>query len=82
MEAVSSPSTLESIDLDLPDHRSGKVRESWRLPGQRRLLITTDRISAFDRVLGTVQYKGQVLNQLAAWWFARSSRYRSLASGR
>ena len=65
--------TLSSFVLDLPDHRSGKVRESWSLPPDRRLLITTDRISAFDRVLGTVPHKGQVLNQLAAWWFARTS---------
>ncbi|MCP3992345.1 MAG: phosphoribosylaminoimidazolesuccinocarboxamide synthase [Actinomycetia bacterium] len=70
---MSNPATLETIHLDLPDHRSGKVRESWCLPAGRRLLITTDRISAFDRVLGTVQHKGQVLNQLAAWWFARTS---------
>jgi phosphoribosylaminoimidazole-succinocarboxamide synthase len=38
----------------------------------RRLLITTDRLSAFDRVLGLVPYKGQVLNQLSAFWFART----------
>ncbi len=68
-----SGATLSSVDLDLPDHLSGKVRESWRLPDHRRLLVTTDRISAFDRVLGTVQHKGQVLNQVAAWWFARTT---------
>jgi phosphoribosylaminoimidazole-succinocarboxamide synthase len=38
------------------------------LNGQR-LLIATDRVSAFDRVLGTIPFKGQVLNQLSAWWF-------------
>ena len=59
--------------LDLPDHRQGKVRHSWKLSGQRRLLVTTDRISAFDVILGTVPHKGQVLNQLAAWWFAHTS---------
>ena len=37
--------------------------------GGARLLITTDRISAFDRVVGLVPFKGQVLNQLSAWWF-------------
>jgi phosphoribosylaminoimidazole-succinocarboxamide synthase len=72
MEGMDSPVVLSSIDLDLPDHHSGKVRESWRLPGNQRLLLTTDRISAFDRVIGTVTHKGQVLNQLAAWWFART----------
>jgi phosphoribosylaminoimidazole-succinocarboxamide synthase len=65
--------TLSTIELDLPDHMSGKVRESWRLPDRRRLLVTTDRISAFDRVVGLVEHKGQVLNQLSAWWFARTA---------
>jgi phosphoribosylaminoimidazole-succinocarboxamide synthase len=67
------PATLGSIVLDLPDHRQGKVRHSWKLSGQRRLLVTTDRISAFDVILGTVPHKGQVLNQLAAWWFAHTA---------
>lgn len=62
--------TLSSIDLDLPGHVSGKVREIWPLSGGRRLLVTTDRLSAFDRIIGLVPHKGQVLNQLAAWWFA------------
>jgi len=51
---------------------SGKVREAWRLPGGKRVLVTTDRVSAFDRVLGTIPFKGQVLNQLSAWWFERT----------
>jgi phosphoribosylaminoimidazole-succinocarboxamide synthase len=57
------------IDLPLPDPRVGKVRVSYALPGNRRLFVTTDRLSAFDRVIAGVPYKGQVLNQLAAWWF-------------
>ncbi len=36
-------------------------------------MITTDRLSAFDRVIAAVPYKGQVLNQLSAWWFARTA---------
>ena len=70
---MDSRAVLETLDLDLPDHHSGKVRESWRLPDGSRLLVTTDRISAFDRVIGTVEHKGQVLNQLSAWWFARTA---------
>jgi phosphoribosylaminoimidazole-succinocarboxamide synthase len=66
-------SSLSEFTLDLPGHRSGKVRESWLLPGGRRLLVTSDRLSAFDRVIGLVPHKGQVLNQLAAWWFERTS---------
>ncbi|MDQ3311669.1 MAG: phosphoribosylaminoimidazolesuccinocarboxamide synthase [Actinomycetota bacterium] len=58
-----------SIDLPLPDRRDGKVRTSYSFGAGRRLFVTTDRLSAFDRVLAGVPYKGQVLNQLAAWWF-------------
>lgn len=47
----------------------GKVRDSY-LPGNgTRVLVTTDRISAFDRVLGTLPLKGQLLNTVSAWWF-------------
>ena len=64
---------LDSFDLGLPGRQSGKVRESWPLPDNRRVLVTTDRLSAFDRIIGTVAHKGQVLNQLAAWWFAQTT---------
>jgi phosphoribosylaminoimidazole-succinocarboxamide synthase len=58
-----------NCELALPDRRDGKVRASYRLSGDRRLFVTTDRLSAFDRIIAGVPYKGQVLNQLAAWWF-------------
>ncbi len=61
------------IDLPLPDRRDGKVRASWSCGEHRRLIVTTDRLSAFDRVLAGVPYKGQVLNQLSAWWFERTA---------
>jgi phosphoribosylaminoimidazole-succinocarboxamide synthase len=60
---------------DLPAlgaRHSGKVRDWYDLPAGRRALIVTDRISAFDRILGAIPYKGQVLNQLAAFWFERT----------
>jgi phosphoribosylaminoimidazole-succinocarboxamide synthase len=47
----------------------GKVRDNYTLADGRRVLVTTDRISAFDHVLGTLPLKGQVLNFVAAWWF-------------
>lgn len=50
----------------------GKVRDSY-VRGERRLLIATDRLSCFDVVVTTIPFKGQVLNQLAADWFKRSS---------
>lgn len=60
---------FQGIDLPLPGKQSGKVRDWYPLPGGKRLLVTSDRLSAFDRILAAVPYKGQVLNQLSAWWF-------------
>ena len=54
--------------LGLPGYRRGKVRDSYDL-GDRLLLVTTDRQSAFDRVLASVPFKGQVLNRVSEWWF-------------
>jgi len=73
IEAMGADATLESLQLDLGGHTSGKVREAWTIGDQRRLLVTTDRLSAFDRVVGLVENKGQVLNQLSAWWFDRTA---------
>jgi len=68
------PQATSAIDLDWPFARGhGKVRESFSLPGARRLLVATDRLSAFDRVLTAVPFKGQVLNELAAFWFERTA---------
>ena len=50
----------------------GKVRDNYSAPDGRRVLVVTDRISAFDRVLGTLPLKGQILNRLAAWWFEQT----------
>jgi phosphoribosylaminoimidazole-succinocarboxamide synthase len=61
------------VDLPLADRRVGKVRVSYALGERRRLFVTTDRLSAFDRIVAGVRYKGQVLNQLAAWWFAETA---------
>jgi phosphoribosylaminoimidazole-succinocarboxamide synthase len=64
---------FDHSDLPLSVRRSGKVRDSYPLGDQRLLLVTTDRLSAFDRILARVPYKGQVLNQLSAWWFEQTS---------
>ena len=50
---------------------SGKVRDRYDL-GKTFALITTDRQSAFDRILATIPFKGQVLNQTGAWWFEQT----------
>jgi phosphoribosylaminoimidazole-succinocarboxamide synthase len=67
------PHALESVDLTgWGEKDDGKVRDIYQQDNQR-LLITTDRVSAFDRVLRLIPYKGQVLNQLSAWWFEQTA---------
>lgn len=66
------PVAFGGSDLPIPGKVMGKVRDSYDL-AQGRLLVTTDRLSAFDRILARIPYKGQVLNQLAAWWFERTA---------
>ena len=59
----------ETSFTDLGEHYRGKVRDTYRHDG-RLILVTSDRISAFDHVLRqTIPFKGQVLNQLAAYLF-------------
>jgi phosphoribosylaminoimidazole-succinocarboxamide synthase len=59
-------------DLPLPLERRGKVREVYRVDGERLLIVASDRISAFDFVLNEpVPHKGEVLTQLSAFWFTR-----------
>jgi phosphoribosylaminoimidazole-succinocarboxamide synthase len=67
------PMAFTGVDLPaLGARESGKVRDFFVLNG-KRVLVTTDRLSAFDRILTAVPYKGQVLNQLSAFWFARTA---------
>ncbi|MCB0360828.1 MAG: hypothetical protein KDD44_14365, partial [Bdellovibrionales bacterium] len=61
--------TIAEIDVPgLGDKIQGKVRDSYVL-GDRRVLVTSDRLSAFDVILTTVPFKGEVLNRMAAYWF-------------
>jgi phosphoribosylaminoimidazole-succinocarboxamide synthase len=63
---------LESSPLPLPLLRRGKVREVYEVDAERLLLVTSDRVSAFDVVMTEqVPYKGAVLTQLTAWWLAQ-----------
>jgi phosphoribosylaminoimidazole-succinocarboxamide synthase len=63
------PQVLTETHLSgLGQRGQGKVRDFYRVD-RKRLLVTTDRLSAFDRVVGHIPFKGQVLNQLAAFWF-------------
>jgi phosphoribosylaminoimidazole-succinocarboxamide synthase len=58
---------------ELPKPYFGKVRDCYDLPDGSRILISSDRISAFDRILAAIPFKGQVLTQLARWWFDRTA---------
>jgi len=54
---------------ELPNHYAGKVRDNYDLPDGRRVIVASDRLSAFDLNLCAVPYKGQVLTQTARYWF-------------
>ncbi len=59
-------------DLERPGKRRGKVRDSYTLEDSM-IFVTTDRQSAFDRILASVPFKGQVLNLTSAWWFEKTA---------
>lgn len=58
---------------ELPGFQRGKVRESYNLPGGKRVMVATDRQSAFDHVLAAVPDKGHVLTATAAFWFEQTA---------
>ncbi len=70
---------LDQARIDeLPNPYFGKVRDCYDLPPThaqpaRRILISSDRISAFDRILAAIPYKGQVLTQMARYWFDQTA---------
>jgi phosphoribosylaminoimidazole-succinocarboxamide synthase len=69
------PTALESTSFSwLGNKYTGKVRDTYTR-GSERVLIATDRLSAFDRLLTTIPLKGQVLTQLAQYWFERVSSF-------
>eukprot|EP01127_Copromyxa_protea_P013090 TRINITY_DN3484_c0_g1_i1.p1 TRINITY_DN3484_c0_g1~~TRINITY_DN3484_c0_g1_i1.p1 ORF type:complete len:459 (-),score=99.07 TRINITY_DN3484_c0_g1_i1:59-1435(-) len=64
-------SALNFSSLGIGHRKQGKVRDIYDVD-KYLLLVTTDRVSAFDRVLADVPLKGQVLNQVSAWWFEQT----------
>lgn len=68
---VELNNTLTETSLPSGAKRTGKVRDQYAL-GNKIALITTDRQSAFDRVLASIPFKGQVLNLTSAWWFEQT----------
>lgn len=64
--------TLKKVNLKgFGEKHSGKVRDHY-VKDDTRILVTTDRISAFDRILGFIPAKGQVLNLLSDFWFKKT----------
>lgn len=63
---------LTETDLPLPGKKRGKVRDRYAR-ADALVFVTTDRQSAFDRVLASIPFKGQVLNLTSAWWFDKTS---------
>ena len=59
----------EATIAELPNHYRGKVRDNYDLEDGRRIIIATDRLSTFDRVIAAIPLKGQVLTQIARFWF-------------
>lgn len=65
--------TLERTDLEGRGRKiEGKVRDNYVLDGER-VIVVTDRVSTFDVIVSTLPFKGQVLNQLAAFWFEKTA---------
>ncbi|MFO0690485.1 MAG: phosphoribosylaminoimidazolesuccinocarboxamide synthase [Myxococcota bacterium] len=68
LQALCARTLFETDFPELGERIVGKVRDSYLGRG-RRTLVVTDRVSCFDRVVGTIPCKGQLLNQMAAFWF-------------
>ncbi len=67
--ASQIPHVLKGTSFaNLGDYYEGKVRDNYT-HGDRRIMVTTDRLSAFDRIIALIPFKGQVLNHLTKFWF-------------
>jgi phosphoribosylaminoimidazole-succinocarboxamide synthase len=71
LEELCETTLLETHFDGLGERHPGKVRDSY-VKGDRRNIVVTDRVSCFDVVVGTIPLKGQILNQLAAFWFEQT----------
>ena len=69
MPQILSDATI----AELPNHYAGKVRDNYDLPDGRRIIIATDRISAFDIILACIPLKGQLLTETARFWFEQTA---------
>ena len=58
---------------ELPHHYRGKVRDNYDLADGRRIIVASDRLSAFDRILCAIPFKGEILTQTARFWFEQTA---------
>ena len=72
LEAI--PNCVAATSLPLTEKYPGKVRDTYDLGDGRLLLVTTDRQSGFDRMLGVIPFKGQVLNRTSLYWFEQTRK--------
>ena len=63
--------TIQDTNIGAPNKKIGKVRDAYFL-NDKVVMVSTDRQSAFDRVLAAIPYKGAVLNSVSAWWFKKT----------
>ncbi|WP_119943515.1 phosphoribosylaminoimidazolesuccinocarboxamide synthase [Neorhizobium sp. NCHU2750] len=63
----------EAFIPELPNYYRGKVRENYDLPNGQRIIIATDRLSAFDRIITCIPDKGHILTQTARYWFEETA---------
>jgi len=72
--AAFSSRVLDDATIpELPNHYRGKVRDNYDLADGRRIIIASDRLSAFDRILCVIPFKGEVLTQTARFWFEHTA---------
>ena len=73
LESISTVHLLADAFIpELPQYYRGKVRDNYDLPDGRRIIIASDRLSAFDRALAVIPDKGRVLTQTARYWFEKT----------
>lgn len=71
--AFGSRTLNDATIAELPNHYRGKVRDNYDLSDGRRIIIASDRLSAFDQILCAVPFKGEVLTQTARFWFEKTA---------
>src|ERR1700761_6278191 len=73
MHAAAAQVLADATLPEFPNHYRGKVRDTYALSDGRLIIIASDRLSAFDRILAVIPHKGQVLTQTARYWFEETA---------